>query len=112
VTNARGAAEAALAANAQGKFWEFHDRLFEHQSELDRANLEDQAKAVGLNVPAFKKALDQKEYSPAVESDMKMGETAAVQGTPTMFVNGARIDNPTSFETVSAQIETALKSAG
>jgi protein-disulfide isomerase len=107
--NARGAAEAALAANAQGKFWEFHDKLFKNQGQLTRDGLEGFAKDAGLNVTQFKKALDSKTYAADVDSDVKMGESVAVQGTPTMFINGARVQNPTSFETVSAEIENALK---
>jgi protein-disulfide isomerase len=60
-------------------------------------------------VTQFKKALDSKTYAADVDSDVKMGESVAVQGTPTMFINGARVQNPTSFETVSAEIENALK---
>ncbi len=103
--NARIAAEAALAANTQGKFWEFHDRLFKNQSQLDRAGLEEQAKQAGLNMAAFKKSLDEHKFGPAVDSDVKLGEQAAVQGTPSMFVNGARVANPTSFEAIADMIE-------
>ena len=106
--NARGAAEAALAANAQGKFWEFHDKMFQNQSKLSRDSLEGFAKEAGLDVAAFKKALDSKTYAADVDSDMKLGESVAVNGTPTMFINGARVQNPTSFEAISAQIEGAL----
>jgi protein-disulfide isomerase len=107
--NARGAAEAALAANAQGKFWEFHDKLFQNQTQLTRSGLEGFAKDTGLNLAEFKKALDAKTYAADVDSDVKLGESVAVQGTPTMFINGARVANPTDFQTVSAQIDTALK---
>jgi len=107
--NAHGAAEAALAANAQGKFWQFHDKMFKNQGQLTREGLEGFAKEAGLNVAEFKKALDGKTYAADVDSDVKMGESVAVQGTPTMFINGARVQNPTSFETVSAQIDSALK---
>ena len=106
--NARGAAEAALAANAQGKFWEFHDKLFQNQGKLTRDGLESFAKEAGLNVAEFKKALDGKTYAADVDADMKLGESVAVQGTPTMFINGARVANPTSFEAIAAQIDGAL----
>ncbi|MEI9941424.1 MAG: thioredoxin domain-containing protein [Pseudomonadota bacterium] len=106
--NARGAAEAALAANAQGKFWEFHDKMFQNQGKLTRDGLEGFAKEAGLDVPAFKKALDNKTFAADVDSDLKLGESVAVNGTPTMFINGARVANPTSFEAISAQIEGAL----
>jgi protein-disulfide isomerase len=106
---ARESAEAALAANAQGKFWEYHDLLFKNQQALERKNLEEHAKETGLDVAQFKKALDDHKFASTVESEIKLGETVAVQGTPTMFINGARVQNPTSFEAVSAMIETALK---
>lgn len=109
---ARQAAEAALAANAQGKFWEFHDQLFKNQQKLERTDLEAFAKDLGLNVTRFKQALDDKSYAEQVASDIKLGEQAAVDGTPTMFVNGARVDNPLSFETLSSLIERALQRTG
>lgn len=109
--NARIAAEAALAANGQGKFWEFHDRLFKNQNQLDRAGLEDQAKQTGLNLAAFKKSLDDHKFAAAVDADMKLGQQIQVQGTPSMFINGTRVANPTSFEAIAQIIEAALKGA-
>ena len=106
--NAHGAAEAALAANAQGKFWEFHDKLFANQGKLTREGLEGFAKEAGLNVADFKKALDSKAFAGDVDSDVKLGESVSVSGTPTMFINGARVANPTSFEAIAAQIDGAL----
>lgn len=102
------AAEAALAAHAQGKFWEFHDKLFANQQKLDRDSLEGYAKELGLKVPEFKKALDNKTFTATVDSELKMGEEVSVQGTPTMFINGARIADPTNFDAISQQIEKAL----
>ncbi len=107
--NARGAAEAALAANAQGKFWEFHDLLFKNQQQLDSTGLETQAKQAGLNVAQFKKAITDHQFAPKVDADVKLGEQVSVQGTPTMFINGARVADPTSFDAIAQQIETALK---
>jgi protein-disulfide isomerase len=108
--NAKEAAEASLAAHAQGKFWQFHDKLFQNQQQLDRASLEKHAKEAGLNVVSFKKALDSDEFAAQVDADLKLGEQVQVNGTPTLFVNGARVDNPTSVETVSAAIDKALGS--
>jgi protein-disulfide isomerase len=105
---AREAAEAALAAGGQGKFWELHDLLFKNQQQLGRANLEEHAKTAGLDVAAFKKALDEHKYGSVVDADMKLGADAQVNGTPTMFVNGARVSNPASFEAVSEMIENVL----
>jgi protein-disulfide isomerase len=106
--NAHTAAEAALAANAQGKFWQLHDKMFENQQALEREKIEGYAKEVGVDVAKLKKALDDKTFSAAVESDLKLGEEVSVDGTPTMFLNGARIANPTDFDAISKQIDAAL----
>jgi protein-disulfide isomerase len=108
-SNARGAAEAALAANAQGKFWEYHDLLFKNQQKLDSAGLAEQAKQAGLNVAAFKKSIDAHQFAANIDADVKLGEKVQVNGTPTMFVNGFRVDDPTNFDVISLAIETALK---
>jgi protein-disulfide isomerase len=107
---ADGAAQASLAAHSQGKFWEFHDQLFQNQKQLDRQSLEGYAKAVGLNVDKFKQELDSKQHAERVEADVKMGNEVAVQGTPTMFINGKRVANPTDFDAVAKDIDAALGS--
>lgn len=106
--NAHVAAQASLAANAQGKFWAFHDRLFQNQRALDRASLENYAKEAGLNVAEFKKSLDDKRFAAQVDADLKLGEEVSVQGTPTMFINGKRVENPTDFNAVASMIDSAL----
>jgi protein-disulfide isomerase len=108
--NAHISAEAALAAHAQGKFWEFHDKMFANQQKLDRPALEGYAKELGLNVNDFKKALDDKTYAAAVDAEQKLGEEVAVDGTPTMFLNGKRVSNPTDAAEIGKEIDEALKS--
>lgn len=106
--NAHLAAQASLAAAAEGKFWEYHDLLFENQKSLDRASLEKYAEQVGLNMAKFKKALDDGTYKEAVDKDIELGNKVAVSGTPTMFINGKRVGNATDYATVAAQIDAAL----
>lgn len=110
--NAHAAAEASLAAHAQGKFWEFHDKTFENQKSLDRESLEKYAKEVGLDVEKFKKALDGKEFAAKVDADMKLGNDVAVSGTPTMFINGKRVQNPSDAAAVAKMIDDALAGKG
>ena len=110
--NAHISAQASLAAHAQGKFWQFHDKMFENQQKLDRASLEGYAKELGLDMAAFKKALDDKTYAPVVDAELKLGEEVAVDGTPTMFLNGARVSNPSDAEAIGKEIDAALKTAG
>ena len=107
--DARPSAEASLFAAENGKFWEFHDKLFANQKKLDRASLEGYAKEVGLDVAKLKKALDDKTYSAAIDAELKLGEEVAVDGTPTMFLNGKRIANPTDFDAIAKEIDEALK---
>ena len=109
--DARPAAIASLEAEAQGKFWAFHDKLFENQSQLDRASLEKHAQAVGLDMVKFKKALDESTHGAAVDRDMKLGEDVKVNGTPTIFLNGKRVQNATDFAAMSAEIDAELKKA-
>ena len=106
--NAHLASQASIAAGEQGKFWEFHDLMFENQKKLDRASLDGYAKKLGLKMNLFKKALDGGAHKATVDGDMKLGETVAVSGTPTMFLNGERIQNPTDFAVVSKAIDEAL----
>ncbi|HVZ32672.1 MAG TPA: thioredoxin domain-containing protein [Polyangiaceae bacterium] len=106
--DARLAAQAALEAQRQGKFWEFHDLLFAHQQELSREHLEDYAKQAKLNVAELKKALDGGAEKAAVDADVKLGEGVSVNGTPTVFINGKRVANPTDFTGVAKMIDEAL----
>lgn len=106
---ARDAAKASLAANEQGKFWEYHDKLFENQKSLDPESLQKYAKELGLDEDKFQKALDSEEHAEQVETDMKLGQEVNVSGTPTMFLNGERVPNPTDFKMVSEMIDKKLK---
>ncbi len=102
------AAQAALAAHQQGKFWQFHDLLFANQRALSRDALEGYAKQLSLNVGEIKQALDSQTYKAAVDADVKLGEEVNVNGTPTLFINGKRVPNPTEFAPVAEQIDAAL----
>ncbi len=110
--NAHLAAQAAMAAAEQGKFWELHDLLFKNQKALDRASIEKYAGEVGLNVGKLKAALDSKKFAGRVDQDVKLGGDVGVEGTPTMFLNGARVANPTDFAALSALIDKALAAGG
>jgi protein-disulfide isomerase len=107
--NAQLAAEASLAAHAQGKFWPYHDLLFANQKKLDRQSLESYAEQVGLDMAKFKKALDEHTYAGQVKADMALGEQLGVSGTPTMVVGTERVPNPTDFDAISALVDKQLK---
>jgi protein-disulfide isomerase len=81
-------ARAALAARAQNKFWAMHDRLFANRSKMERGDLVDHAEALGLDVAAFERALDDGTTAARVVADKRSGMQNAVRGTPSFFVNG------------------------
>jgi protein-disulfide isomerase len=108
--NAKPAAEAALAAHAQGKFWEMHDKLFENQGSLDRGSLEKYAGEIGIDVARFKADLDSGRYKAQVDADFGYGNSlpGGGMGTPTFFINGRKIAGAYPFEKFDAMIKEAL----
>ena len=90
--HARLAAQAAEAAAAQGRFWEMHDMLFEHQDALEPDDLAGYAKALGLDTKQFARDLEGGTYANRVRDDFRSGVRSGVNGTPTFFVNGERYD--------------------
>ncbi len=88
---ARLAAQASMAAHAQGKFWQYHDLLFDHQQALARADLERYAQQLKLDMKKFKAALDKKTYLKKIAQDFNLGLNLEVQGTPTFFLNGKKL---------------------
>jgi protein-disulfide isomerase len=82
------AAEAAFAAGAQGKFWEMHQRLFEHQNAFDRPSLRAHAKAIGLDVPKFMDDLDTGAHAGPRIRHRREAKKLGIVGLPATFVNG------------------------
>lgn len=105
---AQRAAEAAAAARAQGKFWEMHDIIFKNRTALDPASLEKYAAEIGLDVKKFKAALENRTYQEEVDKDTREAEQYEINSTPTVFINGRYVPNP-SPDVVKAQVEAALK---
>jgi protein-disulfide isomerase len=84
------AAEAAEAAGAQGKFWQMHGMLFEHQDALEDADLVGYAKALHLDGKRFTSELASEMHVERIRKDMQSGIRSGVNGTPTFFINGVR----------------------
>jgi protein-disulfide isomerase len=102
------AAEASLAAHAQGKFWPYYDVLFGNEQAHDRAALERYAKEAGLDLPALKKALDTHAFAADVDADRNLGKKVNVGALPALFVNGKRVSFPFGAVELSEAIEHAL----
>jgi protein-disulfide isomerase len=105
--HAAHAAEAAEAAAAQGKFWEMHDYLYEHQRALDDPHLLQAAEQLGLDVARFRQEMEAHTYTARVREDFMSGVRSDVNGTPTFFVNGVRHDESYDLETLLAALERA-----
>ncbi len=84
-------ASASLAAQRQGKFWEFHDALFENYKALNDTKIEEIATSLGLDMDRYKLEMKSPEIQTQVRKDLKDGSIAGVRGTPTIFVNGRRL---------------------
>ena len=108
--HAEHAAEAAEAAAAQGKFWEMHDTLFEHQQALDDTHLVLYAVALDLDEDRFVREMAEHVYADRVLEDLLSGARSGVNGTPTFFINDVRHDNSFDLETLLAAIQAAMNS--
>jgi protein-disulfide isomerase len=86
------AAQAAEAAALQGKFWEMHDILFEHQDMLESAHLFRDAELLGLDLDRFARDFESQAVADKIRADFLSGARSGVNGTPTFFVNGERYE--------------------
>ncbi|MBK7860231.1 MAG: thioredoxin domain-containing protein [Archangiaceae bacterium] len=109
--NAKPAAEAAMAAHEQGKFWPMHDKLFANQQALDRASIEKYGQEIGLDMGKFKAALDSGKFRARVEADSAAGNEVGANGTPTFFINGREFVGAQPFESFKAMIDEEIKHA-
>jgi protein-disulfide isomerase len=85
-------AQAAEAAGAQGRFWEMHDMIFEHQDALEPDDIVGYATEIGLDITRFERDLEAGAFVKKVRDDFRSGVRSGVNGTPTFFVNGVRYD--------------------
>ena len=96
--HAMPAARAAVAAGNQGKFWEMHDILFDHQQALEEEDIDGYAREIGLDMERFHADLRSPETQRRIEADREVGHEVDVQGTPTLIINGRRFaEAPTSL---------------
>ena len=108
--NARPASEAAACANAQGKFWEYHAKLF-HGDGLEPEKLKTYADQVGLDRKKFDDCLEKKPFKTEIDKDVKDGEKAGVNGTPAFFINGRMLSGAQPFEKFKEVIDDELATA-
>jgi protein-disulfide isomerase len=102
------AAKACLAAGLQGKFWEMEELVFENPKNLKDEDLKKYAKKIGLDLQQFEKDYGSAEVDKLVQEDMAEAKKAKVTGTPTLFLNGKRVQNR-SEEAMKEEIKTLLE---
>jgi len=84
--------EAAMAANAQGKFWQMHDLIIANPQKASRQDMLAYAKRIGLDGDLFQRDLDSEKYRSLIEADLQEAQRRAVLGAPVFFLNSARVD--------------------
>lgn len=105
---ARQAAAASLAADRQGKFWEFHDRLFNHYNRLNDEKIREIAVDLGLNMDEFEKDTKDTKLLAKINQDVRIGIGVGVKGIPSIFINGRLLKNR-NLKGFQAIIEKELK---
>ena len=101
------AAQSAEAAAAQGKFWEMHDMLYEHQQELAEADLSQYALRIGLEIYRFQADVSTERFAKRVADDYESGAASGVKGTPTFFIQSERYTGEREFEAIKSALESA-----
>jgi len=102
------AATAALAAHAQGKFWEFHDKLFENYRALNDAKIQEIARELDLDMERFNRDMRDSSIQKLVARDIEDGQQIGIEGVPTIFVNG-KLPKHGRLQGIENLIEAELK---
>lgn len=102
------AAEAGQCALDQGKFWEYHDFLYEQARSLSLNDLKNYAAQLGLDAEKFNACLDSGQNRAKVEQNLNEARQYGFPGTPSFLVNGKKLVGPPSFETLKATIDSIL----
>jgi len=110
--DAQKAAEAAQCAREQGKFWEYHDKLFENNKALQVDKLKEYAAALSLDAAKFAACLDGGKQVATVKMDFDDGQKFGVTGTPAFFVNGRFLSGALPFDSFAEIINEELELKG
>lgn len=105
--HARPAAQAARCAEAQGKFWEYHSKLFASQ-DLSPEKLKALATEVGLDGPKFDECIAKQPFEKSIDQDIADGTEVGVTGTPAFFINGRMLTGAQPFEKFKEVIDEEL----
>lgn len=109
--NAPLAAQAALAAHEQGKYWEMHHKLFDNAKALTRPDLEKYAQELKLNMSRFNDALDKNKFQDQVSADQRLAGSLGATGTPAFFINGRKVVGAQPLEQFKSVVDEEIKKA-
>jgi len=99
---------AAMAAGEQGRFWEFHDKLFKNQPKIQRPFLLQYAKELGLDMKRFEHSLEVEQAKPVIDADEAEAKALGITGTPAFFVNGRFLSGAKPFDEFAQVINAEL----
>ncbi|MEI7741724.1 MAG: thioredoxin domain-containing protein [bacterium] len=105
---AEPAANSSECASEQGKFWEFHDKVYENQGSIGTALFEKTASDLRLNMTQFKACVAAKKYASRISNDQAEGSTSGVNGTPATFINGKLVSGALPYESIKQMIQAEL----
>ena len=105
---ARPASEAAMCADEQGKFWEFHDAIFARGGRLEAGSYAEIGRELGLDLEALGTCMGERRYQDFVQADLEAGEAAGVTGTPAFFVNGIALRGARDADEISRVVDAEL----
>jgi protein-disulfide isomerase len=105
---ARQAAEAARCAEDQGKFWEYHDKLYASSPNVAPEDLKFYARDLGLKEDLFDKCLTSGKYKETIQKDVNEGASLGLTGTPTFFINGREFSGAQSVQAISQIVDEEL----
>jgi protein-disulfide isomerase len=113
--NSMTSASAVQSAGKQGKYWEMYDLVFQNQIEWGEKEtpeptiFEGYAQQLGLDMEKFRQDINSQEVKDRIERDKNTGNKLGIEGTPTFFLNGKRIENPRGYEEFKKVLDNALK---
>lgn len=112
-SESRRSAEASACAAAQGEFWNFHALTFTNQKGEGLGAFSDRrlkafAETLALDLAAFNTCFDSRQFASAVQADEALARSLGVNSTPTIFINGARVDNPLNYQEIQSRINSEL----
>ena len=111
------AAQAARVAQEQGKFWEYHDLLYQNQGSINGGTYSDDklvglARQLGLDIESFESGLASGRFEEVVQEDLREAQELGIQGTPSFIINEQRLVGPQPLEAFEQVIEEELQKAG